>query len=51
MRLTGIFRPGNLVTSEEGVKAREKVWAEISEILRGAAPEVNGILSGKFELS
>jgi hypothetical protein len=51
MRLTENSRPGKLVISEEGVKAREKVWAEISEILRGAAPEVGGILSGNFELS
>jgi hypothetical protein len=49
MRLTEIFRPGILVTSEEGVKAREK--AEIPEIMMGAAPEVNRILSGDFELS
>jgi hypothetical protein len=51
MRLAEIFRPGILITSEEGVKAREKVWVEISEILMSAAPEVDRILSGDFELS
>jgi hypothetical protein len=51
MKLTENFRPGKLVTSEEGVKAREKVWTEILGVLRGATPEVDGILSGNFELS
>jgi hypothetical protein len=51
MRLTENFRPGKSVTSKEGINVREKVWAEILEILRGPAPEVDGILSGNFELS
>jgi hypothetical protein len=51
MRLTEIFRPGILVASEEGVNARGKVWADISETVMSGAPEVDRILSSDFELS
>jgi hypothetical protein len=40
-----------LVTSEEGAKVGEKVWAEISEVLKGAAPEIKGILLGNLDLA
>jgi hypothetical protein len=40
------YRPGTLVTSEEGMMARKKVWHEIVENLLKHTPEISHITSG-----
>lgn len=32
-----------MVTSEEGVQVRKKVWAEILDVLTAAAPEIGNM--------
>lgn len=36
---TDRYSPGSLVTSTEGLQLRQKVWSEVSKVLRAAAPE------------
>lgn len=37
-------RPGELVTSNEGIEMQENVWSEIVEELRAKVPEVSRCL-------
>ncbi|KAF8857320.1 putative short-chain dehydrogenase [Acephala macrosclerotiorum] len=40
-----ITTPGVLVTSDEGVQLRKKVWGEILQVLMGVAPEIGPVTS------
>jgi hypothetical protein len=39
------YRPGEMVTSDEGVKIREKVWDEILDAMEEVRPDIRSMIA------
>lgn len=46
--MTYISRVGKLVSSEEGLQVRNKIWHELLDILVSAVPAVERVIYGDF---